>query len=185
MAIPEKNYEAILAFSESCFAEGLSTQRVVKYLGHLQKIAKLMPRLFEQATKKDVEIVIGKIERSDYAEWTKHDYRVAMKKFFRWLRQTEDGYPPEVKWLRTTMRRQRTKLPEEILTPDEVQAMIVSAQSVRDKAFISSLYESGCRISELRCLRMKQICQHPHGFQITVEGMKGSRRLLLIASSRC
>ncbi len=122
-----------------------------------------------------------RIERSGYAEWTKHDYRVTLKKFFRWLRHYEDGYPPEVKWIRTTIQKNRTKLPEELLTPEEVQAMVTAATTVRDKALIASLYESGCRISEILNLQIRQIQEHPHGFQIMVKGKKGPRQLLLIA----
>jgi len=50
------------------------------------------------------------------------------------------------------MRRGRTKLPEEILTQDEVRAMIAAATNERDKALVASLYESSCRIGELRLL---------------------------------
>ena len=37
--------------------------------------------------------------KSEYAEWTKNDLRVALKKFYRWLRGGEE-YPREVAWLR-------------------------------------------------------------------------------------
>jgi site-specific recombinase XerD len=179
---PVSNREAILRFADTCFSEGLSPRRVLKYLSTLANIAAGFPTDFTEATRADIEELVGKIERSDYAEWTKHDYRVALKKFFRWLRQTEE-YPPEVRWLRSTMKNGRTKLPEEILTQQEVQAIIVAARTARDRAFIAVLYESGCRIGEVLSLRMRQVQQHPHGFQITVSGKTGNRRLLLIASA--
>ena len=181
LPIPECNCKAILEFSDFCLSEGLSIRRVIKYLYTLAVIAKWLPKEFEKVERPDIEKLVRKIECSDYAEWTKHDYRVALKKFFRWLRNTEDGYPPEVKWLRSTMRRGRTKLPDEILTQEEVQALITAATNERDKALIATLYESGCRIGELLGLQIKQMQQHPHGYEITVRGKKGSRRLLLIA----
>lgn len=183
LSVPRCNRKAVLDFSEFCFSEGLSTRRVLKYLYTLSNIARWLPKEFVKVTREDIEKLANKIERSDYSEWTKHDYRVTLKKFFRWLRQTEDDYPSEVKWLRSTMRKNRTKLPDEILTQEEVQAMIAAATTARDKALIASLYESGCRIGELLNLQIKQIQQHPHGFQITVKGKKGPRRLLLIASA--
>lgn len=70
------------------------------------------------------------------------------------------------------MKRERTKLPEEFLTQDEVQKLIIAAKTIRGKALISSLYESGYRISELLEMRIKQINEHPHGFKITVIGEK-------------
>lgn len=183
LPVSSGNRKAILDFSDSCFSEGLSTRRVLKYLYTLAQIATWVPKEFSETTREDIEHLVTKIERSNYSEWTKHDYRVTLKKFFRWLRHCEDGYPPEVKWLRTTMRKHRTKLPEEILTQEEVQAMITAATSARDKAFIAALYESGCRVGELLNLQIRQIQPHQHGFQITVTGKKGPRRLLLIASA--
>lgn len=183
LPVSSGNRKAILDFSDSCFSEGLSTRRVLKYLYTLARIATWVPKEFPETTREDIEHLATKIERSNYSEWTKHDYRVTLKKFFRWLRHCEDGYPPEVKWLRTTMRKHRIKLPEEILTQEEVKAMIAAATNARDKAFVAALYESGCRIGEILNLQIRQIQPHPHGFQITVTGKKGPRRLLLIASA--
>jgi integrase/recombinase XerD len=177
------NRKAILDFSEFCFSEGLSIRRVIKYLYMLTTITKWLPKDFVQVNRQDIEKLVNGIERSDYAEWTKHDFRITLKKFFRWLRGTEDDYPPEVKWLSSSMRANRTKLPDEILTQEEVQSIITAATTARDKALIASLYESGCRIGEILNLQIRQIQPHPHGFQITVTGKKGPRRLLLIASA--
>jgi len=182
LTIPSSNRRAILAFSDSCFSEGLSTRRVIKYLATLSNIALRFPKQFREATRADIEKVVNGIERSDYSDWTKRDFRIALKKFFRWLRRT-DEYPPEVKWLRSTLRNKHRKLPDELLTQQEVKAMIATAPNVRDKALVALLYESGCRIGELLDLHLKQIRQHKHGFQITVEGTKRPRRLLVIASA--
>lgn len=180
LAVPGTNRKAILSFSEFCFSDGLSSRRVLKYIYTLCTIALRFPKEFNKANRDDIEKLVNGIERSNYSEWTKRDFRITLKKFYRWLRQADD-YPPEVKWLRSTMRNKRAKLPDEILTQEEVQKLITAALTTRDKAFIAFLYESGCRIGELLDLRIKQIQQHPHGFQITVEGKKGSRRILLIA----
>jgi len=138
MPLPDGNGQAIVDFSEFCFTEGLSARRVLKYVYTLAIIAKWLPKKFSEVDRKDIETLINKIERSDYAEWTKHDYKVTVKKFFKWLRQTEDGYPPEVKWICATIKNRRTKLPDEILTPEEVIAMVTAATNARDKALVSS-----------------------------------------------
>jgi len=183
MNMPGANRKAILDFGEFCYTEGLGSNRVLKYLITLPKISDLLQVKFAEATRTDIERTVNQIERYPYSEWTKHDYRVSIKKFYKWLKKTDYDYPPEVKWIRSTTKKERTKLPEELLTQDEVQAIITAAKTVRDKAIIASLYESGCRISELLYLQMKQVQEHPHGFQINVTGKKGSRRLLLIVSS--
>jgi site-specific recombinase XerD len=182
LPISEGNRRLIVDFADCCLSEGLGPLRILKYIGMLKTMATMEAFDFEKANRADIEQLAAKIESSPYTEWTKHDFRVAIKRFYKWLRGTEDGYPPEVKWLRSTARRSRCKLPEEILTQDEVRVMIAAATSPRDKAFIAVLYESGCRIAEQLGLRMRQIQADPHGFRMTVFGKTGSRRLLLIAS---
>jgi len=177
----QANRTAILGFGDACFAEGLSVKRVLKYFGALSKLATRFKTEFFKAGRPEVEAVVRTIEKSDYTEWTKHDYRVTLKRFFKWLRQSE-VYPPEVSWLRSNMRKSRCSLPNDILTQEEVRDMIAAARSSRDKALIAVLYESGCRIGELLGVRMRNVQPHRHGFQIAVSGGKGSRRLLLIAS---
>jgi ribosomal protein L40E len=59
--------------------------------------------------------------------------------------------------------------------------MATAALTTRDKALIGMLYDSGCRIGEILGLRMKSVERYQHGFRVTVAGMKGSRRLPLIA----
>ena len=172
----------IRRFADDCLAEGLSPGRAAKYVGLLRKLASLHVEPFEPWTKTEVSAVLRKIEASDYAEWTKRDFRITLKRFFRWLRGTEDGYPPEVRWIKTTIRRQATTLPEELLTEDEVRKLVEAAPSLRDKAFMFTLYESGCRIGEVANLRLKHIQFDDYGAQIVVSGKTGQRRVRLIAA---
>jgi len=49
-----KNKEAILSFSNYCFAEGLSVDRVEHYLRIFRKILEVFPKDFESANRKDI-----------------------------------------------------------------------------------------------------------------------------------
>ena len=54
-------------------------------------------------------------------------------------------------------RNRQTKLPDDILTQEEIRSLISAARTDRDRAFISMLYESGCRIGELLNLHIRQV----------------------------
>jgi len=103
---------------------------------------------------------------------------VALKRFYLWLRGKED-YPKEVKWIKTTVKNSNHKLPEELLTEEEILKMIETADHPRDKALISTLYESGCRIGELLALSLKHVKLDQYGAQIIVSGKTGMRRVRL------
>ncbi|MEM3012579.1 MAG: tyrosine-type recombinase/integrase [Candidatus Hadarchaeales archaeon] len=177
-----KNKEALLKFYDQCIAEGLSIERTEKYLTALLKMATMLKRDFEQAGREDIARVVRSIESSNYSEWTKHDYKVTLKKFYRWLRGGED-YPDEVKWIKATIKNNDKKLPEELLTEEEVKKLIEAARHPRDKALVATLYESGCRVGELLSMGIKHVSFDDYGCQLIVRGKTGMRRVRVIASS--
>jgi len=191
-SIPEKNKEAICRFQENCFIERISTGRITRYLYDLRHISHWLGKNFEDVTKEDIRSLIGRIEKETfkkngmdvpYQESTKRDFRITIRKFYRWLRETED-YPEEVKWIKSTGRNcARIKLPEEMLSEDDIKNLINVAENPRDKAFIAILYESGCRIGEMLFLRLKHINFDQYGAQLLVDGKTGYRRVRIIASA--
>jgi len=124
---------------------------------------------------------VRQIEAKRLSEWTKHDYRTTLKKFFKWLRGSED-YPEEVGWIRVKTPK-NNNIPDELLTEQDVKKLIRVADNPRDKAFVAVLFESGCRIGELLTLRLKNV-QFEDGYtKIIVEGKRGRRMVPLIFSS--
>jgi integrase len=104
-----------------------------------------------------------------------------LKIFYRWLRGS-DIYPEEVKWIKPA-NVGRVKLPEELLTEEEVMRMVSAADHVRDKAFILVLYESGCRIGELLTMQVKHVQFDTYGAVLHVDGKTGPRRVRIILSA--
>lgn len=157
-------------------AQNIGLARQDKYLRSLTTLAEryLNGRAYSSLTQEDVmEIVLG-IGRSKLSEWTKHDYRVTLKTFMIWA-----GKEKEVRWVTATKPR---RLPEEILSEEDVSKLINSALSPRDKAFIACLYEGGFRIGELGGLRIKDIDFDRYGAIAMVTGKTGMRRVRLIWS---
>jgi len=179
------NETLINQFLEFCKANGIGKYRIMKYEYTLPKISLMLNKPFNKANKNDMIKLMVKIEdlktkkNEPIKEWTKHDYRVVIKRFYKWLNKDED-YPDTVRWIKTTMKNGNKKLPEDMLTEDEIQILIDSATNPRDKAFISVLYESGCRIAEILNMKIKHISFDEYSPTIVVSGKTGSRRIRLI-----
>lgn len=179
--ISESDKELLSRFHKECVINGLSKARIAKYLDTLERIARWLNKPFLEVNKEDVMDLVQRIESSDYSDWTKHDYKLILKIFYRWLRKSED-YPEEVSWISTRVRNNHM-LPEEILTEDEVKRLVENATNLRDKAFILVLYESGCRIGELLSLRLRNVQFDEYGSQLIVYGKTGMRRVRIISSA--
>jgi integrase/recombinase XerD len=82
-----------------------------------------------------------------------------------------------------TKKIERLKLPEDMLTEEDVSRLIQMASSPRDKAFVSTLYESGCRISEILFLKFKNVNFDQYGAVLLIPPMKtGLRRVRIVSS---
>ncbi len=174
------NKKLILSFVESLSAEGITKVRQIKYLYTLGKISQMINKDFTQITKEDIVKLCSNINNSDFAEWTKHNYKVVIKRFCKWLRQSEE-YPPEVKWIKTNVKNSRKKLPNELLTIDDIYKLADSANNLRDKCFILALYESGARIGEILGVKLKDIEHDKYGVKVNLFGKTGARKIRLIA----
>lgn len=180
-SIPEESKKNILDFYRECILRGYSKARIIKYLDTLERTARLLDKPFEEAKKEDIENLIAEIEQRGYTEWTKHDYKVILRVFYRWLRNCD--YPKEVSWIKIKGTNNH-KLPEELITAEEVLKLADAADHIRDKAFILTLYESGCRIGELLCLQIKHVQFDNNGAVLMVNGKTGQRRVRVIACAQ-
>lgn len=180
--IGEVNRELIRKFLSQLSAEGCGKLRVMKYNSHLRVLAQTFAIDFPCATKDDVIRVFADIEQRPLSADTKLDYRVFCRRFFTWLRKT-DGYPEEVRWLKGSLGKVDRKLPEDMLSVDEVKRLASAAVHVRDRALILVLYESGCRVGEIGGLHIGSIKFDDFGAIITVTGKTGMRRVRLVGSA--
>jgi len=181
--ISEKNKDAIRLFIKTKLAMGTSKLRAIKLLYGMRFLARWLEKDFEDATKEDLIDLVGDLETKDYSEHSKYDFKIILKQFYKWMKGNDEEFPPEISWLKPRMKNNKHKLPEELLTVEDVEKLAEAANNSRDKAFILVLYESGCRIGELLPLRLKHIKFDNHGVIFRVTGKTGDRRVRIIASS--
>jgi len=180
--LSEENKNLILKFYDECVSDGLSIDRLLFYIERLHTIARLLNKDFTEATKEDIKELIRKIELNEkYSAWTKSAHRFAIKKFYKWVEGIEEGYPERVSWIKTGIKKNREKLTN-LPTQEEIEELINAACTVRDKALVSVLYESGCRIGEVLNVRLKDIEFDDYGATILVKGKTGPRRIRLVSS---
>jgi site-specific recombinase XerD/ribosomal protein L40E len=181
--LSERNRELILEFEKKLISKGLSTPRIEKYVETLTKIGEILGKDFDAATKRDIEDLVFKIERSDRSPWTKHTYKVILKRFYRWLKGGDEEYPEEVRWIKTTFKARDELLPEDLLTEEDVMRLAEACSNPRDKAFIITLYESGARIGEVGSMRIRDVSFEESYARLMLKGKTGSRRVIVVAAT--
>ncbi len=182
--ICKENKEVIVAFCKKQLAKGHSYGRVAKVAYCLRRWAMWLKKPFNNATKDDLISVVGDLEANvNYKFQTKYDFKTVLKMIYKYVKGNDDVYPPEITWLRQNMKKQSHKLPEELLSEDEVLKIANAAETIRDKAFILVLYETGCRIGEILSIRIKNLQFDQYGAILRVTGKTGDRRVRVISSA--
>ncbi|WP_342304389.1 site-specific integrase [Methanolobus sp. ZRKC5] len=181
--LSDTNIQLIKKFVRQCDIEGMTDFRKMKYVSTLKQIALIMnDKPLNEATKTDIEDVLIAVRKRTESEDTRHDYAVTLKKFYRWL---NNGKEPEIiEFFKATKKSKGRKLPEELLTEDDVNKMIGATRNTRDQALIAILWDSGCRIGEIGNLKIKHIMHADEGMKIRVDGKTGHRTVLLFYSVR-
>ncbi len=177
----QKNKDSIFSFINVLYAEGLSESRIVKYLGQLNILAEWFEKDFDEVTKSDIYRVVALIERSDRKPWTKQAYKVTIKRFFRWLHNSNVD-PEMTSWIKTNIKQCDQILPEELLTEDEVKRMIDACDHPRNRAMIAMWYDAGGRVSELGEPKIRHFVPDEYGAVLMVKGKTGMRRVRLVFS---
>ncbi len=177
------NKRDIVSFSKIRLAKGSSHGRVAKVVYCMTSWARWVGKPFRAATKDELIMALGDLEDQKLSEYTKYDLKIVLKMFYKWLEGNDELMPPKISWLKPKIKNESHKLPEELLTEEEVLKLAETAGSVRDKALILVLYESGCRIGELLTLKLKNTSFDQYGAILRVNGKTGDRRVRIISSA--
>ncbi|MFA5070919.1 MAG: site-specific integrase [Candidatus Pacearchaeota archaeon] len=183
--LSEENKKLIMQFHDNCFTESLSLSKIERYLYDLFHYAIMLNKNLMDATREDIKSIVAEIEKKEWSPHTKHAFKVMIRKFYKSMEGIDEKgvYPERVKWLHSNVKNSQLKSSEELITESDVKKMISFSLNCRDKALISTLYESGCRISELGLIKFKDVVFDQYGAVMNVTGKTGPRRVRLVISA--
>lgn len=167
------NRMVVKRFMRELDMRGLSDRREKKYVILLRKFSHVK---LAALTKRNVDKFFLLLRDSDLSEETKADYWIMFRIFVRWLKPNIDTAE-----YRLNIHK-KVKMPEEILTIDEIRKILLSLLSIRYRSMLSLLYDSGCRPSELLNLHPMDIVFDDDGLIVFFNGKTGARRVRIITT---
>jgi len=160
----------------------VSTGRIYKYIWMLRIFLNVVSKPLDEFTNKDLDSLVASINNNQkWKATTKYDMKVSLKIIVRWL--NKNYFPKkkqlDISWLKPDKTR-LTKLPEELITPEEVDKLISACTNRRDRAFIAVLYESGGRVGEILEMSVKHCTFDEYGAILYLSGKTGTRTVRII-----
>lgn len=182
-SIHHEEKDSIMQFLRDMRAKGIGLPRLIKLCYVLTLLNTKLGKPLHKAREEGIKQLVHHYETGPYSFWRRHDVKCIIKQYFGWLNGGK--YPKKVEWICTTIPRKDVPIvyEGELLTVEEVNRIIDSADHPRNKALLSVLSESGARIGEIGNLEIGQVHVDPNGVVINVNGKTGHRRIRLVAST--
>lgn len=165
-------------------AEGISHSRCTKITQTLLSWRQVFEPHWDEATVDDlfaarVRLTSMKSKKGKpYKQNTIADHVRILKSFYRWLisRRYSGITLDELSELKSPPTDKETTDPGDLITADELAAMIKACKTHRDRAILAVLYESGARIGEVARLRWSDILFDKYGVRCTVNDTKERKK---------
>jgi site-specific recombinase XerD len=196
--IPE-NKELILRFIRDCrLGKTLKNRqkkiigeaRCLKYIQILKKISHWLDKPFNEVKQEDIEKLIENLENNQYtydlksksgkiiktkslAHSTKLDYKKSLIKFYKWLYGNNRNVPELVDWIDTY------DIAKEIpaIRREEVEKLAATL-TIRDKAIVMALFDSGARAEEFLNIKMSDLSKADGIFKVRIVHSKTKPRTI-------
>ena len=154
--------KTLVRLDNFCPIDKITKDDLVNYLGNMTSLAK------NKANEPDKDPI-------PLSETTIHNHSNIIKTYFQSV-----GKPELVSWI--TLKKPAEKLkPDDILTTEEINALLEAADGGYWKALLSFLWDAGCRISEAMSLRWRDLTFTVDGIKTSIPNHKtgGSRPVIL------
>lgn len=150
--------------------EGLSKQTLEAYFIHLRNFTNSMTKPVKEITANDIRLYLFAYQqRNEITNRSLEAVRGCLSTFFSWVaneKYIEQNPMLSVKPIKYEKR------PRQALTQMDLEYIRRACGSKRETAIIEMLYSTGCRVSELACIKLTDIDWSNHSVALLGKGNK-------------
>lgn len=181
-----------IRFIEKLKLAGLSDGRIAFYGDRVITLLKLFEKMnvnVIDAQKKDCESVLADILSHNYKGESKRAFALVLLRLVHFAKTGEigdrdSGYVEEVSWIRPSRYEDKGEIirAEDLLTVEEVSALIDKTTNKRDRAMFWVMFEGAFRPGELLHLRVGGVEFRDNYLLLSTHGKTGNKRVALVVS---
>ena len=191
--ISDRNKQLIRGYCQACLLRQVCGKvRLASAIITLTKFARLLEKDFDQVTRADLERVIGLLlqHQPAYSVLTISVHQKLLRRFLLYVSAPDQfpnvkTFPDTIAWMKGHVRRRdRPALQRgDLVTPAEIDLLLRTTNYARDRAFISTLWEAGPRVSEIGNMHIKDAVPVANGYTLNITGKTGTRNPLVVTSA--
>ena len=177
--LSERNVQLFRQFEEYQFSKGCGQARIAKVLSQLRYIIVVLQKDLDTLDKGDIVKFFAALNKTEIEYYTKRDYWRAIGQFYRF----HDEDSPLLKVIRSHRPNGKQREHGAIISDEQIIAVLKAEPSLRNRALISLLHETGIRAAELLNLRIQDVTKQQNINHIRVYGKTGERLVPFVASA--
>jgi len=188
------NKKHLIDYYDVMIEEELSPASITRNLSLMVPWARMIKTDFKKASNEEIKALWKELrqrksrrhkageEPRTLAILTKNKYRDCLRSFYKRLYELDEGYPEQVQGLKKLPEHKKDISPEGLLSLKDIAQLVRSANSIRDKAFIALLADTGARVGEIGAMDIENLRENEDGFIIVhfPFGKTGARTLPLL-----
>jgi len=194
-SICQENKTYLLTFLNDCSLgktlpkrqkKKIREKRLIKYIYILKRANVFLGNKdFKKVAQNEMEQFISRLEENQltliqngltqpvtYSEWTQRDFKMCLRKFYKWLLGEGKYYPELVDWIDTSISISAPRS----LSLDEVRKCVDYTPLVKGKALVWTLFETGARAEEFLNIRLKHVEEKQSHFVVGIDYPKTFKR---------
>jgi len=190
--VQEPNRGYLFKYADFLSLNNRKERTLAKRLNELRAVCGLgVCKDFKKLEKEDVEEIVRRVNVMEVRNskhqslhrplcgYSKARIKLTFKQFIKWLKGSDEL----VSWIKLDRVSATLKLPEELLTEEDVERLLTACRTQRDTALIALLWDSGARIGEaLNCKVKDVVFSSESANYVILDGKTGRRRTPLSVS---
>jgi len=186
IGLTESQQKDLKEFVSLLEVSGRKPGTVKSIVFQLNKFAQLVGKDFRSVTKQDIVKALSEVQKH-WKPSTVDNLKSRIKQFIRWLYSgnLEGDYPKVVSWIRCYNKMKHIPFTngDDLFTDQELEKMLRYCNGSMRRAFLMTIWESGCRIGEILNMNFESVSFDHYGCVIYVDGKTGPRRVRLAKAS--
>lgn len=185
--VSENNQEVVIEYLQSIQRIGRSQSTMNNNVDFVKWLALNFKGDLDKLSRRDVNKIqdmINDLKRKKdglpAANTTKQLYKISLKRFLKkYGREIDNRDMMRLADFEMAAAKPTRLKPEDLLTDEELNSIIIECRTLRDRACIALLAETGARVGEIEHCKLGDVKAAPHGFNVMLRGKTGERKILV------
>ena len=170
MAVINDIQDKIILFLASKKIDGLSDKSLYNYKLQLARFSSYMQKDIDKIETMDIRMFLGYLSKQNNLKQTSLSTTISiLKSFFNWLEQEEYILKSPMRKIKQPKKQKNLR---KAFTIEELEVLRNACKTLRERALLEFIFSTGCRLSEISNIKIKDINWSNYSLKVIGKGSK-------------